>query len=41
VINTKEGDQVVAVARLVERDPSIESQNDEEEDLQENLPETE
>jgi len=42
VINIKEGDQVVAVARLVERDPSIESQNGEEEDdLQEPLPEIE
>jgi len=42
VINIKDGDQVVAVARLVERDPSIESQNGEaEEDLQEPLPGTE
>ena len=41
VINTKPGDKVVAVARLVERDPSIESQNGEEDDKQESLPETE
>ncbi len=42
VINTREGDKVVAVARLVERDPDLASENgEEEEDLQENLPETE
>jgi len=39
VINIKEGDQVVAVAKLVERDPSIESRSGEDEDDgQEDLP---
>ncbi len=43
VINTKEGDKVVAVAKLVERDPDLVSENgeDEEDDLQEDLPGTE
>jgi DNA gyrase subunit A len=43
VINTKEGDKVVAVAKLVERDPDLASANDEDEedDLQEPLPGTE
>ncbi len=42
VINTKEGDKVVAVAKLVERDPDLVSENGEEEDdLQEPLPGTE
>ena len=41
VINTKEGDKVVAVARLVERDPDLASENSEEDDGQEELPGTE
>jgi DNA gyrase subunit A len=41
VINTKEGDKVVAVAKLVERDPDLVSENDDDDDLQEPLPGTE
>jgi DNA gyrase subunit A len=41
VINIKEGDKVVAVAKLVERDHDLEDQNGAPDDLQPSLPQTE